>query len=101
MAKAPEHDEVGAIELALEIGPIAVVAERRRGLAAGIGDAIVVGDDGVAVDFGSRLRQRCLAMRDCAMEMLYWGPASAKLTAMPHPQPLPAKRGGVRAEAAA
>jgi uncharacterized protein len=50
VAETTERDEVGAVELALEIAPVGVVAQRLRRLAGRIRDAIVLGNDGVAVN---------------------------------------------------
>src|SRR5688572_30285879 len=50
MPEPTEHHEVGLVEFALEIGPVRIVAQSRRGGAARIRDPVVVGDDSVAMN---------------------------------------------------
>jgi hypothetical protein len=57
MAEAPERDEIGLVEPLLEIVPVGLVAQRLRRCAVGSGDAVVVGDDRVGVDFDVRSRR--------------------------------------------
>jgi hypothetical protein len=57
MAYAPERDEIGLIEAALKIVPVGLVAERLRRRAVGACNAVVVGDDRVAMDFDVRVRR--------------------------------------------
>jgi hypothetical protein len=57
MADAPERDEIRLIEAALKIVPVGLVAERLRRRAVGARNAIVVGDDRVAMDFDVRGRR--------------------------------------------
>jgi hypothetical protein len=57
MADAPERDEIRLIEAALKIVPVGLVAERLRRRAVGARNAVVVGDDRVAVDFDVRGRR--------------------------------------------
>ena len=51
VAEAAECDEIGLVEPVLEIVPIGLVAQSLRHCAVGAGDAIVVRDDRIGVDF--------------------------------------------------
>ena len=89
MAEAAERDEVGAVELALETIPVGLVAQGGRRRAVGAGDAVVVGEDGVAVDFdsGRRHGSRCVKKSwrvKISAELLYQ-PRGARRTKLDMP----------------